>query len=145
MRYERGEVLGLFCGELGIHPTSRVVISPTNAGLRVWDLTVGVEFTFNPRGNTLSMQPKTTPESCTSVFNQADHALLARIGDLRLAPWSEERETLSSELHYRNISYAERRPYSLRLMLFAIPMHLLDRLRTRRPRRLSRRESTLCN
>lgn len=136
MQYFRGEVLGLFCGELGIQPDSRVVILRFRQELRVWDLSDGIEFHLNFQSNVLSAEPKPAPEHCRPLFRQSDSALLARIADPNLMPWSEERETLLSELSYRGIAHARRPYYPIRLLSASLLTQLAPRLN---PLRLLRR------
>lgn len=128
MRYSRGEILGLFCGELGIRPSSRVVITQSRRNLRVWDLNAGIEFNLNLKGNTLAAAEKAAPESFHAIFRQPDRALFLRLTDPNLMPWSEERETLLSELRYRNLAHEMRPRYPLRPLLGSLLAHFLPRL-----------------
>jgi hypothetical protein len=128
MRYLRGEILGLFCGELGIRPSSRVAIAPSRQGLLVWDLSAGVEFNLNLKGNSLRTEPKPAPERCHAIFHQPDFDLLARLTDPSLMPWSEERETLLSELRFRRLTHDTRLRYPLRPRLLSFFACILPRL-----------------
>ena len=138
MRYLRGETLGLFCGELGIHPGSRVVVVPSRQGYLVWDLNAGIEFHLNLKGNALVAEQKPAPMRCRTLFHEPDRMLLARITDPTLMPWSEERETLISELRYRNLPHETRPRYPLRPLLLSLLAHMGSRLnplrRLRHPR-----------
>lgn len=132
MRYERGEILGLFCGELGIRPNARIAIAPSRNGLRIWDLSTNKEFILNIKGNTLNVRSKVVPEDCAFVFAESDQALLARIADRTLSPWSEDRETIASELRFRDLAYDESPHFPLPLLLSHLvhhfnPIHLLRR------------------
>jgi len=138
MRYERGEILGLFCGELGIPATARVSIAPLHKGLRVWNLDSGLEFTIKNQGCALSTIKKSVPGACLHIFSQDDHTLLARIADPNLAPWSEERETILSELGYRNLARREHQRYPVRFAFVALVSSLLRPLN---PLRLFQRGS----
>ena len=176
MRYERGEILGLFCGELGIPATARVSLAPLYRGLRVWNLDSGLEFTIKNQGcarkhfpqycdpgrisgrdlslmnshpnicwmiytyagNALTTTKKSVPSDCLHIFRQDDHALLARIADPNLAPWSEERETILSELGYRNLARREHQRYPVRVVFVALVSSLLHPLN---PLRLFQRGS----
>ncbi|HEY9125549.1 MAG TPA: hypothetical protein VIM62_00395 [Acidobacteriaceae bacterium] len=145
MRYLRGEVLGLFCGELGIRPSSRVAVTHARQGLFVWDLGDGVEFHLNFKKNTLHTRRKPAPEHCDVVFQQSDRALLARINDPDLMPWNEERETLVSELRYRRIAHASRPRYPVRLLFTSLVAHLTCRLNPLRILRRPRYGSSPCS
>jgi hypothetical protein len=136
MQYFRGEVLGLFCGELGIHSDSRVAIHRFRHTLRVWDLAGGIEFHLNFQTNILSAEPRPTPEHCRPLFRQPDSTLLARVADPDLMPWCEERETILSELSYRGIAHARRPYYPIRLLSASLLTQLIPRLN---PLRLLRR------
>ena len=127
MRYDRGEILGLFCGELGIRPSARVIVAPGKGGLRIWDLSAGIEFTLNSRSNALNIRRHAAPLHCVAIFQESDEALLARIANRRLTPWSEERETIFSELRYRRLPRSRHRPYRLRPVLSGLVKHLFGR------------------
>jgi hypothetical protein len=132
MRYLRGEILGLFCGELGIRSSSRVAIAHSRQGILIWDLNSGIEFNVDFKDNTLATEPKPAPDSCFVIFHEPDPALLARLADPNLMPWSEERETLLSELEYRNLDHHAHARYPLLCMVTSLTTHLRSRLHPRR-------------
>ena len=138
MRYLRGEILGLFLGELGIQPRARIAIIESSRSLLIWDLDAGIQFTLDFKSNALDARQKPAPDPCRDLFVQPDSALLARLADPNLIPWSEERETLVSELRYRNLPHETRPSYPIRPMLHSLSANLGSRLN---PLRLLRRPS----
>ena len=101
MRIERANILGAFCSQLSIDSDARVVLVPAKNGIRIWDLNAEKEYELGQRGETLASIPRLLPESLRTILTATDDALQERLLSRSLHKWSEERETILSELKYR--------------------------------------------
>jgi len=103
MRFERAIILGIFCKQMGISPQARVEILPVKDGLKIWDLEAESQHILGLSGETLNSIQKPLPKTLKTLLEESDNALKERLSDRRLRKWSDERETILSELKYRGI------------------------------------------
>ena len=104
MEIHRGQSLGLLAQNLGIKPASRVSYRETQTGVVIWDLTTGKKYTIthgNPDAAVSSFQ---VPPRIKQIIDATDNELKKWYSESWLDEWSEERETMFTELTYRGIS-----------------------------------------
>lgn len=104
MRFERAIILGTFCRQMGISPQARVEILPVKDGLKIWDLEGEYQHILGLSGETLSSVQKPLPNALKALLAESDDVLKERVSDRRLRKWSDERETILSEMKYRGIN-----------------------------------------
>jgi len=107
MRFEKAIILGVFCKQLGIDSKSRVEILPVKEGLKIWDLDSANLYVLGLSGETLSATEKELPHNLRAILTATDAALVNRLASGRLRKWSDERETIVSELKHRGIALQE--------------------------------------
>jgi hypothetical protein len=107
MRFERAIILGVFCQQLGIDSKSRIEILPVKEGLEIWDLDSENQYVLGLSGKTLSATEKKLPHNLRTILTSTDAALVNRLASGRLRKWSDERETILSELRHRGIAPQE--------------------------------------
>jgi hypothetical protein len=103
MRIERANILGAFCSQLSINSDARVVLVPAKNGIKIWDLDAEKEHELGQRGETLTSVPRLLPDRLRTILTAPDDALQERLSSSGLRKWSEERETILSELRYRDV------------------------------------------
>jgi len=118
MRIERAIILDAFCSQLSIDPDARVVLVPAKSGIKIWDLNTEKEYELGQRGETLASASRLLPDRLRTILTMPDEALQERLSSSGLHKWSEERETILSELKYRGSkSYSDGgRPSQTRLI-----------------------------
>jgi hypothetical protein len=89
---------------MGISPQARVEILPVKDGLKIWDLESENQHILGLSGETLSSVQKPLPRALKALLTESDDSLKERLSDRRLRKWSDERETILSELKYRGIN-----------------------------------------
>lgn len=103
MKFERAILLGAFCKQLGIDANARIALAPAKGGLRIWDLNAEMQHLLGPTGETVESTPRRVPAKLKTILAEPDSALRKRLSKLKQRQWSEEYETVWSELHYRRI------------------------------------------
>lgn len=104
MRFERAIILGIFCKQLGISTNARIEILPMKDGLKIWDLESENQHVLGLSGEPLGSVQKLLPKALKALLAESDDALKERLSNRRLRKWSNERETIMSELKYRGIT-----------------------------------------
>jgi hypothetical protein len=107
MRFEKAIILGVFCKQLGIDPISRVEILPAKEGLNIWDLDSANLYVLGLSGETLSATKKEPHHNLRAILTAPEAELVNRLASGRLRKWSDERETIVSELKHRGIAPQE--------------------------------------
>ncbi len=105
MEIHRAVSLGMLHRQLGINPDARISYEPIPGGVAVWDLETETEHTVNMDkvAKISSSRRALTPE-LQQVINGSDDDLKRRFSESWMAGWSEERETIFTELTFRGIS-----------------------------------------
>lgn len=103
MRFERAIILGVFCKQLGIDSDARIEIAPVKEGLRIWDLNSETQHVLGLSGQTLETTDRHVPTNLRALMREPDDSLQERASSRKLGKWSDERETILSELKYRGI------------------------------------------
>jgi hypothetical protein len=100
MEIHRAAEFGLLGQKLGIKPRhSRVTYQMTEHGVVIWDLAEGKKYTV-VRGNpNATMVPFDVPSNIQKIIGATDDALKKRYSESWQDGWSEERETLFTELN----------------------------------------------
>jgi hypothetical protein len=104
MEIHRAQNLGPLAQKLNIKPTARISYRTTQSGVVIWDLTTGDKYTIthgNPDAAVSSFQ---VPPRVKQIIDATDDELKKRYSESWLDGWSEERETMFTELTYRGIS-----------------------------------------
>jgi hypothetical protein len=104
MEIHRAAELGLLTQKLGIKPDVRVAYQLTNTGIVIWDLSDGHEYTVRHGDPNPSVGQFTLPQNIKTIIEAADDALKKRLSESWMDGWSDERETIFTELTYRGIS-----------------------------------------
>ena len=103
MRFERAIILGVFSTQLGIDHDARIEILPVKNGLKIWDLDSANQYILGLSGETLDAMEKPLPTPLRALLAESDTTLQSRLSSGKLRKWSDERETILSELKYRGV------------------------------------------
>lgn len=102
MKIDRAMSLGLLRQQLGINPDARISFKLVPGGVLVWDLETEIEHTAN-MGN-LSSSRRALPPEIRRVINASDEDLRREFSSSFMDGWTEERETMFTELAFRGIN-----------------------------------------
>jgi len=94
----------LLAQKLGIKPDARVAYQLTNQGVVIWDLTTGNEYTVAQGDPNPAVGRFTVPQKIKDIIGATDDVLKKRLSESWRDGWSDERETIFTELTYRGIS-----------------------------------------
>ena len=95
---------GLMAQKLGIKPDSRVAYRFTDYGVVIWDLATGNEYTVRQGDPNPSVRRFQLPLNVKRIIEASDDDLKKRYSASWEDGWSDERETIFTELTYRGIS-----------------------------------------
>jgi hypothetical protein len=104
MEIHRAAEFGLLTQKLGIKPDVRVAYRLTNTGVVIWDLSSGHEYVVRHGDPNPSAGQFALPQNIKAIIEATDEALKKRLSESWMDGWSDERETIFTELIYRGIS-----------------------------------------
>lgn len=103
MEIQRAKHFGQIIRQLGIDPDTRLTYERTATGLMFWDLNSGQAYTVN-FGQPPTVRPFVVPEAVRAIIGMTDEQLKKQWSDSWMDGWSEDRETIFTELTFRGIS-----------------------------------------
>jgi hypothetical protein len=104
MEIQRAANLGLIHQKLGIDSDARITYKLTANGVVIWDLATETQYTVthgDPKPLVAGFQ---VPQNIKDIISASDDQLKKRWSESRQDGWSGERETIFTELTYRDIS-----------------------------------------
>jgi len=104
MEIHRAANLGLMQQKLEIDPNARITFSLTENGLVIWDLTTENRYTVTQGNPNPSVDRFHLPKNIKDIRSASDDHLKKRWSESWEDGWSDERETIFTELTYRGIS-----------------------------------------
>lgn len=104
MEIHRAAEFGPLAQKLGIKPDSRVTYRMTDRGVVIWDLAGGNKYSVTQGNPDASVERFTVPANIQRIIAASDDELKRRYSESWEDGWSEERETMFTELTYRGIS-----------------------------------------
>lgn len=107
MQINRGVQLGLLQQQLGIDANARISVQLTQAGaVYIWDFGTGTQFIFdgNLQNVTVTKNHFEVPKRMQEIFNASDTELKKRWDEGWLDGWTDERETIFTELVMRGVN-----------------------------------------
>jgi hypothetical protein len=103
MQIQRAANLGLVHQELGIDSDARITYELTANGVIIWDLATETQYRLtygDPKPSAARIQ---VPQNIKDLISASDDQLKNRWRESRQDGWSDERETIFTELTYRGI------------------------------------------
>lgn len=104
MEIQRAENLGLLQQKLGIDREARITFRLIESGIVIWDLKTGTCYTIQHGNLAPSVAILKIPQNVQTVILKSDNQLNERWTVSRQYGWSDERETIFTELTYRGTS-----------------------------------------
>jgi hypothetical protein len=104
MEIHRAQSLGLLAQKLGIKPDARISYRMTQSGVVIWDLSTGNEYTVNHNNPNAIVSSFSLPTKIKQIIDATDDDLKKRYSASWMDGWSDERETMFTELTYRGIN-----------------------------------------
>jgi len=104
MEIHRAANLGLMQQKLGIDPDARITYRLTEHGVVIWDLATEKQYTVTQGNPNPSVARFQLPQKVKDIVSASDDQLKKRWAESWIDGWSEERETIFTELAYRGIS-----------------------------------------
>ena len=104
MEIQRATNLGQLHVTLGIAPDSRVAFKMTDAGVIIWDLETETQFIIAFGATSPTAVPFQLSQQIKAIIEAQDDQLKKRWSESWRDGWSEERETIFTELTFRGIS-----------------------------------------
>jgi hypothetical protein len=93
--------LGLMHQKLGIDSKARITYKLTDSGIVIWDLTGGIRYTITQGDPNPSAAQFHIPQNINDIISTSTDQLKKRWAVSWLDGWSDERETIFTELAYR--------------------------------------------
>ncbi len=90
--------------KLNIEPNARISYQMTQTGVVVWDLSTGNKYTITQGDPNAVVSTFEVPQKVKQIIDAADDELKKRYSASWLDGWSDERETIFTELTYRGIN-----------------------------------------
>jgi hypothetical protein len=104
MEIQRASSFGFLAMQLGIKPVSRITYRIEEDGFIVWDLETATAYRIRQGDPNPQVRSFVIPENIKQIIAASDEELKERLKQSWLAGWSDERETIFTELNYRGIS-----------------------------------------
>ncbi len=104
MEIQRAANLGLIHQKLGIDSDARITYKLTANGVVIWDLATETQYTVTYGDPNPSVARSQVPQNIKDIISASDDQLKKRWSESRQDGWSGERETIFTELTYRDIS-----------------------------------------
>jgi len=104
MEIQRAANLGLLHQKLGIAPEDRVAFKLTESGVVVWDLQTETKYVVTVGKPIADVSHFQLPQNIRNIITEKDDQLKARWSESWMDGWSDERETIFTELTYRGVS-----------------------------------------
>jgi len=96
--------LGLIHRQLGIDSNARSTYKLTDNGIVIWDLATGTRYTVTQGDPNPSVARFQLPQNIKDIISATDDQLKKRWSESWQDGWTDERETIFTELTYRGIS-----------------------------------------
>lgn len=104
MEIQRAENLGPLHHALGIARDARITFRLAESGIIIWDLTAGTRYTIQNGNPTPGLASFQIPHNVQVIISESDDELRKRWAESWQDGWSDERETIFTELTYRGLS-----------------------------------------
>jgi len=104
MQIQRGIQLGMLHQQLGIDANSRIAFQLTPTGVVIWDFGAAKRFTVDGTVPSVVEQDFVVPNRMKQIFEASDEHLKKRWDDGLLEEWTDERETIFTELVFRGVN-----------------------------------------
>jgi hypothetical protein len=104
MQIHRAVNLGLIQQELGIDPNGRITYRLTANAVVIWDLATETRYTVTQGNPNPSVARFQLPQKIKDSISASDYQLKKRWSESWEDGWSDERETIFTELTYCGIS-----------------------------------------
>jgi hypothetical protein len=104
MEIQRAANLGLMQQKLGIDSNARITYRLTENGIVILDLATETRYTVTQGDPNPSVVRFQLPQNIKDIISASDDQLKKRWSESWPAGWSDERETIFTELTYRGIS-----------------------------------------
>lgn len=104
MEIQRASSFGFLAVQLGIKPVSRIAYRIEDDGFIVWDLATAMAYRLRQGDPNPQIRSFVIPENVRKILAASDDELTKRLKENWLDVWSDERETIFTELNYRGIS-----------------------------------------
>jgi hypothetical protein len=101
MEIQQASNLGLLQRTLKIKPDARITMRLTSEGADVWDLSTGNIYRVTP-GN-VSVEMHAVPPDVLEIIAASDETLRKHLRDTWQQGWTEERQTMFTELVFRGV------------------------------------------
>ncbi|HEU5415006.1 MAG TPA: hypothetical protein VFW31_14655 [Candidatus Angelobacter sp.] len=104
MQLQRGIQLGLLHKQLGIDANARVAFQLTPPVVIIWDYNTGTRYTVDGTVPSVTDQEFEVPKRMKDIFAASNEQLKERWDNGWLDGWTDERETIFSELVLRGVN-----------------------------------------
>jgi hypothetical protein len=104
MEIQRAANLGMMQQKLGIDSNARITYKLTEFGVVIWDLATETRYTVTHGDPNPNVARFRLPQNIKNVISTSDDQLKKRWSESWQDGWSDERETIFTELTYRGIS-----------------------------------------
>jgi hypothetical protein len=104
MQIQRGVQLGMLHQQLGIDANSRIAFQLIPTGVVIWDFGAAKRFTVDGTVPSVVEQDFVVPDRIKQIFAASDEQLEKRWKDGFLEGWTDEQETIFSELVFRGVN-----------------------------------------
>ncbi len=102
IKIHRAQEFGLLTQKVGIAPNARVTYQLTRNGIVLRDLETSTQFTVAENGDVLE-EDFNVPDNLKRIFNASDNDLKKQWDDSWEEGWTDERETIFTELVRRGV------------------------------------------
>ncbi len=90
--------------QLSIEPNARISYQMTQTGVVIWDFSTGNKYTITQGDPNAAVSTFEVPQKVKQIIDATDDDLKKRYSASWLDGWSDERETIFTELTYRGIN-----------------------------------------